>query len=144
MDINLLIKKLWAWSLSNGIHVVITIVVALIALKLARVFAKRLVSMFTERQKDVESQKRAETLGSVIGHVLKVMILLVATMMVLKKMGIEITPILAAAGVVGLAVGFGAQNLVADVISGFFILLEDQIRVGDVVQTAGKGGLVKK
>jgi moderate conductance mechanosensitive channel len=67
-----------------------------------------------------------------------------ASMMVLKKFGIEIGPILAAAGIVGLAVGFGAQSLVKDVISGFFILLEDQIRVGDVVQIAGKGGLVEK
>jgi small conductance mechanosensitive channel len=65
-------------------------------------------------------------------------------MMVLKEFGIEIGPLLAAAGIVGLAVGFGAQSLVKDVISGFFILLEDQIRVGDVVQIAGKGGLVEK
>jgi small-conductance mechanosensitive channel len=62
----------------------------------------------------------------------------------LKKLGVEIGPILAAAGIVGLAVGFGAQSLVKDVISGFFILLEDQIRVGDVVQVSGKGGLVER
>jgi small conductance mechanosensitive channel len=65
-------------------------------------------------------------------------------MMVMNEIGIAIGPILAAAGIVGLAVGFGAQNLVQDVISGFFILMEDQIRVGDVIQTAGKGGLVEK
>ena len=64
--------------------------------------------------------------------------------MILGEVGIEIGPIIAAAGVVGLAVGFGAQSLVKDIISGFFILLEDQIRVGDVVQIAGKGGLVEK
>jgi small conductance mechanosensitive channel len=71
-------------------------------------------------------------------------ILVVATMMILKEFGVEIGPLLAAVGIVGLAVGFGAQSLVKDVISGFFILLEDQIRVGDVVQVAGKSGLVEK
>jgi small conductance mechanosensitive channel len=71
-------------------------------------------------------------------------IIIVAAITLLKELGIEIAPVLAAAGIVGLAVGFGAQSLVKDVISGFFILLEDQIRVGDVVQIAGKGGLVEK
>lgn len=144
MDINIFIKKFWVWLLTNGIQIVITVVITLIALKLARIFANRLVSMFTERQKDAEAQKRTETLGAVIGHVLKVIVLIVAGMMVLKELGIEIGPVLAAAGVLGLAVGFGAQNLVTDVISGFFILLEDQIRVNDVVNVAGKGGLVEK
>jgi small conductance mechanosensitive channel len=65
-------------------------------------------------------------------------------MMILGEIGIEIGPILAAAGVVGLAVGFGAQHLVQDLLAGFFILLEDQIRVGDVVEVAGKGGLVEQ
>lgn len=62
----------------------------------------------------------------------------------LGQLGIAIGPILAAAGVLGLAVGFGAQSIVRDMIGGFFILLDDEIRVGDVVQIAGKGGLVEK
>ncbi|MCX7966204.1 MAG: mechanosensitive ion channel family protein, partial [Syntrophorhabdaceae bacterium] len=65
-------------------------------------------------------------------------------MMILKELGINIGPVLAAAGIVGLAVGFGAQSLVKDVIGGFFIILEDQIRVGDVVEIGGKSGLVEK
>jgi small conductance mechanosensitive channel len=76
--------------------------------------------------------------------VLNVIIMVVAALLIMGEMGIEIGPILAAAGVLGLAVGFGAQSLVKDVISGFFILLEDQIRVGDVVMVAGKAGLVEK
>lgn len=144
MNINLIVKIFWEWLLSSGIHIFITVVITLIALKLSRIFAIRLVAFFTEKQKDIEVQKRAETLGEVIGHVSKVLILVIASMMILKELGIEIAPILAAAGVIGIAVGFGAQNLVSDVISGFFILLEDQIRVNDVVQIAGKGGLVEK
>ena len=77
-------------------------------------------------------------------YALIVLILIVATMIILKELGVEIGPLLAAAGIVGLAVGFGAQSLVKDVISGFFILLEDQVRVGDVVQIAGKTGVVEK
>jgi small conductance mechanosensitive channel len=68
----------------------------------------------------------------------------VATVMILEQFGIDIGPIIAAAGIVGLAVGFGAQHLVQDIISGFFILLEDQIRVGDVVEINGKSGLVER
>jgi small conductance mechanosensitive channel len=68
----------------------------------------------------------------------------VAAVMLLGQVGVQIGPILAAAGVVGLAVGFGAQNLVQDVISGFFLLLEDQVRVGDVVQLNDRSGLVEK
>ncbi|HDP98925.1 MAG TPA: mechanosensitive ion channel family protein, partial [bacterium] len=91
-----------------------------------------------------EYKKRADTLGSVIQHLLNVFIIVIAVIMFLGQIGVEIGPILAAAGIVGLAIGFGAQSLVKDVINGFFILLEDQIRVGDVVQIGGKGGLVEK
>jgi small-conductance mechanosensitive channel len=73
-----------------------------------------------------------------------VVIMVVAIITVLGQLGVQIGPVLAAAGIVGLAVGFGAQTLVKDVINGFFILLEDQIRVGDVVQVAGQGGVVEK
>jgi small conductance mechanosensitive channel len=76
--------------------------------------------------------------------VVNIAILIVTAMIVLGALGIQIGPILAAAGIVGLAVGFGAQSLVKDVITGFFILLEDQIRVGDVVEIGQKGGLVEK
>lgn len=63
--------------------------------------------------------------------------------MSLDQIGLDITPILAGAGIVGLAVGFGAQNLVRDVINGFFMILENQIRVGDVGVVNGTGGLVE-
>lgn len=144
MDINMYAQKIWSWLLTSGIQIILILVLTFIAMKIARIFSNRLVTTVSERQKDAESQKRIGTLGAVIRHMFTVLILVVASMMILKEVGIEIGPILAAAGVVGLAVGFGAQSLVQDVISGFFILLEDQIRVGDVVQIAGQGGLVEK
>lgn len=144
MDFNVLIVKAWNWVLTSGLQIVVILLLTVIALKIAVFFSNRLVAALSHRKQDTEYQKRTETLGSVIRNTLRVVILAATSMMIMNELGIEIGPILAAAGIVGLAVGFGAQNLVQDMISGFFILMEDQIRVGDVIQTAGKGGLVEK
>jgi len=82
-------------------------------------------------------------LVNILQGVLKVIIWSIFIMILLKKFGVDIGPILAGAGILGLAVGFGAQELVRDFISGFFILLENQIRVGDVAIINGTGGLVE-
>ncbi|HUV29981.1 MAG TPA: mechanosensitive ion channel family protein [Acidobacteriota bacterium] len=144
MDIHAVLDRLVAWLTTTGLRIFVILVLALVATSAAKWLSRRLLTVFGKVKLDVEMQKRADTLSSMIRHLLTVTILAVALVMVLGEVGIEIGPILAAAGIVGLAVGFGAQNLVQDVISGFFILLEDQIRVGDVVQIAGKGGLVEK
>ncbi len=144
MDMNLYFQKILDWLLKSGIHILFILIFALIALKVSKILSKRLVHLVVRQKEDVEFQKRTQTLVSIVWHAASLGILLIAAMMVLKEFGVEIGPMLAAAGIVGLAVGFGAQSLVKDVISGFFILLEDQIRVGDVVQIAGKGGLVEK
>ncbi len=130
------------WVMTSGLRVIAIIILSLIALKVVRILSVRIFTLKKER--DIEYQKRADTLGSVIRYILITAIFIVSSMMVLGELGIEIGPVLAAAGIVGLAVGFGAQNLVQDVISGFFILLEDQIRVGDVVQIVDKGGIVER
>jgi small conductance mechanosensitive channel len=90
-----------------------------------------------------EVEKRARTLGNIINNAGFVLILGVAIMMTLSEFGLNITPIITGAGIAGLAVGFGAQNLVRDVISGFFLILEDQVRVGDVAVINGTGGMVE-
>lgn len=144
MEISTYIQKITNWSLSNGVQIAITLILTLIALRATKIVSNRFIAMVMKQKDDPEFQKRTQTLGSIARYALIVAILVVATMIVLKEFGIEIGPLLAAAGIVGLAVGFGAQNLVKDVISGFFILLEDQVRVGDVVQIAGKGGVVEK
>ena len=143
MDLAAILKAIGGWFLSTGLRIVLIAIITLIVIKGVKVLANRLQVAFSRQKVDEESKKRASTLSSVIRHLLTVVILVVALMTILGQLGVEIGPILAAAGIVGLAVGFGAQNLVKDVINGFFILLEDQIRVGDVVQIAGKGGLVE-
>jgi small conductance mechanosensitive channel len=144
MDPNAYLQKVISWCLSSGLHVLLVLILTLIALKSAKAFSTHLVEFAVRQKKDPEFEKRAQTLGSMLRYVAVFAVLIVATITALREFGIEIGPILAAAGIVGLAVGFGAQSLVKDVISGFFMLLEDQIRVGDVVQIAGKGGLVEK
>ncbi len=87
---------------------------------------------------------RVATLERVFRHAATIVIFVVAGTLVLDALGISIAPILATAGVAGLAIGFGAQSLIKDYFTGFFILLEDQIRQGDVVEIAGKAGLVEE
>lgn len=132
------------WLITSGLHVALILLLTAIALKSTNVLRNQLLAIFAKNREGTELKKRADTASSVVRYVLIVTILAISGMMILKELGIDIGPILAGAGVVGLAVGFGAQNLVKDVISGFFILLEDQIRVGDVVQIADKSGVVEK
>ena len=91
-----------------------------------------------------EAEKRVSTLGRICRSVLYLVTITTASMLVLDSLGLDIKPILAGAGIVGLAVGFGAQNLVKDVISGLFFIIENRIRVGDVAILNGTGGLVEQ
>jgi small conductance mechanosensitive channel len=91
----------------------------------------------------LERRKRIATLGQLLRVVATLLVIGVATLMVLSLFSVDIRPILTGAGIAGLAVGFGAQNLVRDVIAGFFLILEDQVRLGDVVSINGKSGLVE-
>lgn len=110
-----------------------------------RRFEQRLIEE-GRQQGDIasEASKRAETLVRLLRQGVAIMIWLVAILVVLNEMGISVGPILASAGVAGLAIGFGAQNLVRDVISGFFLILENQVRIGDVAVVNGTGGLVER
>ncbi len=131
------------WLLAGGLRIFLVILLAFVVLKVVKSTTRRIFERLSKNQ-DEEFKKRMNTLASLISFTLAASIMVISLVLVLGELGIDIGPILAAAGVVGLAVGFGAQQLVQDVISGFFIFLEDQIRVGDVVETAGKSGLVEK
>ncbi len=144
VNVKPVIYKAVDWLITQGPGIVFTLILGFVALKVATLLGAKLTGYLQRDKFDVELQKRADTLSSVVRWVLKTGILIVILVMLLGKFGVEIGPIIAAAGIVGLAVGFGAQNLVQDVISGFFILLEDQVRVGDVVQLDGRGGLVER
>ena len=138
------LKSVQLWLQDHGLKIILIVVLAFALLKVATVMTARLRSLLARRGGDVEYEKRSGTLSGVVHWLLRLVILAVAAFMLLSELGVPVAPILTAAGVVGLAVGFGAQNLVQDFISGFFILLEDQIRVGDVVQIGDKSGLVER
>jgi len=147
MDINFgkYLDQTVDWIVKSGPRVVVILVLMLIGVKLSGVVAGRLFAFLGRRKKtDEEYKKRADTLSAVIAYLISTTVIVMAALMILAELDIQIGPVLAAAGVVGLAIGFGAQHLVQDVISGFFILLDDEIRVGDVVQVGDKGGLVER
>lgn len=145
-----LTHNLKQWLIAETPSILILIVVFIIALKLHGFFNKNLKKLLIKRtnygksEPDLESEKRINTLMDIMKKAGSVIIWVVFLMIFLNKLSIEIGPLLAGAGIVGLAIGFGAQELVRDFISGFFILLEDQIRTGDVVVLNGTGGLVEK
>ncbi|TVQ36484.1 MAG: mechanosensitive ion channel family protein [Spirochaetaceae bacterium] len=143
MNIQAYLEEIGAWALTSGLQILLVIVVMLIASRVIHIAVNRAIGRVGGKD-DPEVYKRAETLRSIINSLVSVVVFGIGLVIVLGQLGIAIGPILAAAGVLGLAVGFGAQSLVQDIISGFFILLDDQIRVGDVVEIAGRGGLVEK
>lgn len=95
-------------------------------------------------ESEYELEKRVQTIVSVVRKATFVLIWAIAWIMILKEMNFDIRPLLAGAGVIGVAIGFGAQNIVKDVLSGLFLLIENQIRVNDVAIVNGKGGLVEE
>ena len=97
-----------------------------------------------ERRTAPDEVTRIDTLERVFRSAATIVIIVVAGTLILDALGLSVAPILATAGVAGLAIGFGAQSLIKDYFTGFFILLEDQIRQGDVIEVAGKAGVVEE
>ena len=143
MNFSIILSGLKNWLLTSGIKIILILVVMLVVMRIVKVVSSRVSLLFLKKREDEEAKKRAKTLGSVIHNFLNAVILVIAIITILGHLGIEIGPLLAAAGIAGVAIGFAGQGLIKDVINGFFILLWDQIRVGDVVQIAGQGGLVE-
>lgn len=138
------LELVWSWFKVSGIRIIGIMVLSFIVIRAVSIITKRSKARMDMRhQDDYELNKRTDTLARLIRKTIKAVVLTMATLMILQTLGINIGPLLAGAGIIGLAVGFGAQSLVKDVIGGFFILLENHMNVGDVVQVAGKVGLVE-
>lgn len=129
---------------TSGARILGILLAAWIAIAIAQRSIRALRVRISTRFDDQEARKRAATLGRVFRYIAAVVISLIAGMLVLSELGVSVAPILGAAGVVGLAVGFGAQSLVKDFFTGFFLLLENQIRQGDVVKLGDHAGLVEE
>ena len=134
------------WLASSGLRIILILVGALVVVRLAVFITRRVEQAFQDNDPSTmnEREKQAATLGKVIRNISRILVWSVAVMMVLKELGIDIGPILAGIGIIGLAVGFGAQSLVKDFLAGMFILIENQYNVGDVIEAAGAKGQVEK
>ena len=140
------VETLVRWFASSGLRIVLILVGALVAVRLAVFITRRVEQAFQDNDPSTmnEREKQAATLGKVIRNITRILVWSVAVMMVLRELGIDIGPILAGIGIMGLAVGFGAQSLVKDFLAGMFILIENQYNVGDVIEAAGAKGQVEK
>lgn len=144
-----IISQTVAWIITTLPSLLIIFVMAFLALKLTNIFLHRLKPLMIKHMESgteidtTEMEKRIDTLLKILRSMIKIIVWLMIGMLILRKIGIDIAPIIAGAGIVGLAIGFGAQELVRDFISGFFMLLENQIRNGDVAIINGTGGLVE-
>jgi moderate conductance mechanosensitive channel len=140
------LSALASWSFGHGLRVLLIASMAYALIKATALLVRRFeyrVGQGTSVDA-LERAKRARTLGSLIQKVSTIVISSVAALMILDEFDVYIAPVLTGAGIAGLALGFGAQTLVRDIISGFFMILEDQVRVGDVAAINGIGGLVEQ
>ena len=136
-------ERFFTWVLTSGLRITIIVILAWTAMRLLSGASKRLHKVMVGSSQSIERIKRADTVIGMVRTVAMILVMIAATMMALRETGIDIAPVLATAGIGGLAIGFGAQTLVKDVITGFFVLLEEQVRIGDVVEVAGKSGTVE-
>jgi small conductance mechanosensitive channel len=137
-------------SLYDYLHIskeVLHILAILVVAWLLMVVSRRVVRVFRHymyaHAETAEEKRRVETLARIFHYVANVVILVIAFLLSLGTLGIATAPFLGAAGVVGVAVGFGAQSLIKDYFNGLFLLVENQIRQGDVVEVCGKIGMVE-
>ena len=144
-----IISQTLAWIITTLPSLLVILILAFMLLKSANLLLRRLRPLMLKHMESGtdldtgEVEKRLDTLLGIVRSLIKILAWAMIIMLFLRKIGIDIAPIIAGAGIVGLAVGFGAQELVRDFISGFFMLLENQIREGDVAIVNGTGGLVE-
>jgi small conductance mechanosensitive channel len=133
------------WFKTSGLRIGVIAAGSILLIRFLRAVADRIPRLMPAGQELVvtEREKRAHTVAGLLRTAGTTLVVIVAAMMAFREIGLDITPLIAGAGVAGLAIGFGAQSLIKDVIAGFFILLEDQFHVGDVIQAAGVSGQVE-
>jgi small-conductance mechanosensitive channel len=136
-------EELWISLLQRFLKIVAIIVISIIVIRLGRSMIKRIFEMRLKSPLRF-SERRETTLVKLIDNVVTYVISFIAVLMILSEFDIDIAALIAGAGVVGLAIGFGAQNLVRDIITGFFIIFESQFSVGDFVRTGNFEGTVEE
>jgi len=146
MEISL--EQLILWLLTKGVKILLILIVAFGITQILKIFLGRFLRGLIKKKERLEKAKvkleeeRIHTLERVLVSIIRVIIWTIAIITILPELGVNITPLLTGLGIGGLALGFGAKNLIQDYISGLFILIEDQFRVGEEVEIGGKKGKV--
>ena len=147
IDIQNILQIIIPWFLSHGIKIIGILIAAVLLMRFGKVFIEKFVrKLITPDQvsKDPDAEKKREdTLIKIFTSALTALVWAMAILMVLGEFGISVGPLVAGAGVLGIAIGFGAQYVIRDFLAGLFIMLENQYRVGDVIEIAGVGGKVE-
>lgn len=147
MSFGVPLEQLTSWLFQQGLRVVLIGVLAYFTVRVAGLGIAHFEEVVRNRAGNdankMELVGRVHTISGLTTNAVNVLVWSAASLMMLQEFGVDITPLLTGAGIAGLAVGFGAQNLVRDVISGFFLILEDQVHVGDVIEVNGTSGLVE-
>ncbi len=141
------VANIWPWLLSSGLRVLIILIGGILVYFAFRLLLAKVIRIASRHQESGDrlgEQQREKTLRSIFQVILQVVIGVIMLMMILVEFGLKITPLLASAGVVGLALGFGGQYVIKDLLSGMFIILENQYRIDDVVRIGGLTGKVEK
>ena len=133
------------WIISSGFKVAVILLISSLILRISRTTTDRLEQeLAASGDLDViERTRRAQTIGRLVQSLIAVLVSTIALLMVLRELGVDIMPMLTGAGIVGVALGFGSQYLVRDVIAGFFLILENQVSVGDSAVVNGIGGTIE-
>lgn len=141
-------QRVFDWLVTSGLRILLIAIGAYVLIRIVNGVIGRVESIAASRTTDFlsasEAERRLKTLSSLLRSMVFLVIAGIAAVMALRELGMDIAPIIAGAGILGLAVSFGGQNLVRDVISGFFIIFENQIRVGDVAVINGQAGTVEE
>jgi len=132
----------------SAVRIAVIVLLGWLAIRFARIGLRHLETVLIKAGERTDAvpgtaRKRATTLTGILRTIALTFVWAVVIVETLDQVGLDIRPVLAGAGIIGLAVGFGAQNLIRDLISGFFIILEDQVRLGDIAVINGTGGLVE-
>ncbi|MGH8048753.1 MAG: mechanosensitive ion channel family protein [Chthoniobacterales bacterium] len=146
---NKLITEFVSWACTHGVRIVLILLLLMVGLKVTRKLVRRTINLAVrptgkDALHDLMATKRQTTLTNLFDAMVTITLVLLAAVMIFQEIGFAIGPLLASAGIVGVALGFGAQSLVKDILSGTFIILEQQFSVGDVINAANVSGAVEE
>lgn len=136
-------QTLISWLIAHGIKIALILIIAFLIIRVGKKIIERAIKRGVKDTTNEATEKRQKTLIRIFSASLNIIVWLVAIMMILPEFGINVGPILAGAGILGVALGFGAQYMIRDFLAGLFIIIENQYRVGDVVCLDGTCGLVE-